>query len=276
VQVTAPAEDAPHSSFSIHSVAAEILPKNPWFISPRSPSSKGIENRAQTLAKGGVQPVIAEDERENSSNSPNGQHPNNNASTLSLSSDSAEEYRPPNESGASRLPRSRSMEILNRSSLDDGFVRVHKPSMASTVGRSGLPSVANGLPQGRSSTSNAHHRRQPSDPTNVLPLTSLYLVSGLPKSPQTWTLADNDSVAGVHHSEGAVGRWWRAEVLGSTVSPGVGGAPKKKKSKGKNSTKGGVVDSSEAKAGLAKGDLGKMLSKSLKVCLFSSPSHFVP
>lgn len=42
----------------------------------------------------------------------------------------------------------------------------------------------------------------PSNATATLPLTSLYLVSGLPKSPQTWTLADQDSTAGVHHTEG--------------------------------------------------------------------------
>ncbi|KAJ2927123.1 hypothetical protein H1R20_g9966, partial [Candolleomyces eurysporus] len=64
-----------------------------------------------------------------------------------------------------------------------------------------------------------------------LPLTSLYVVSGLPKSPHTWTLADPDSVMGLHHSEGAVNRWWRPEVLGSTVSPGAGGGKKKKKGK---------------------------------------------
>jgi hypothetical protein len=53
------------------------------------------------------------------------------------------------------------------------------------------------------------------------PLTSLYLVAGLPKSHHAWTLADPDSVLGLQHSDGAVGRWWRPEVLGSTVSPGV-------------------------------------------------------
>lgn len=42
----------------------------------------------------------------------------------------------------------------------------------------------------------------PPNAAATLPLTSLYLVSGLPKSPQTWTLADPDSITGVHHSEG--------------------------------------------------------------------------
>lgn len=91
-----------------------------------------------------------------------------------------------------------------------------------------------------------------------LPLTSLYVVSGLPKSPHTWTLSDPDSVLGLHHSDGAVNRWWRPEVLGSTVSPGVGGASTgKKKRRGKDETKGAGA--------LHKSEVGKMLSKALKV-----------
>ena len=57
---------------------------------------------------------------------------------------------------------------------------------------------------------------------------------------------------------GAVGRFWRAEVLGSSVTPGVGG---KKKKKGK-----GVGEDGTRRLGtLSKGDLGKMLSKALKL-----------
>jgi len=54
-----------------------------------------------------------------------------------------------------------------------------------------------------------------------MPLSSLYLVAGLPKSHHAWTLADPDSVLRLQHSEGAVNKWWRPEVLGSIVSPGV-------------------------------------------------------
>ncbi|PFH54472.1 hypothetical protein AMATHDRAFT_134525 [Amanita thiersii Skay4041] len=91
----------------------------------------------------------------------------------------------------------------------------------------------------------------------LLPLTSLYVVSGLPKSPSTWTLADPDSVMGLHHSEGAVNRWWRPEVLGSTVSPGAGGGKKKKRGKGEETVKGAGA--------LTKQEVGKMLSKALKL-----------
>jgi nicotinamide N-methyltransferase len=92
----------------------------------------------------------------------------------------------------------------------------------------------------------------------TLPLTSLYVVSGLPKSPHTWTLADPDSVLGLHHSESAVNRWWRPEVLGSTVSPGAGGSKKKKRgAKNEEIMKGAGA--------LSKQEVGKMLSKALKV-----------
>ena len=93
----------------------------------------------------------------------------------------------------------------------------------------------------------------------TLPLASLYVVSGLPKSPHTWTLADPDSVLGLHHSDGAVGRWWRPEVLGSTVSPGAGGG--KKKRRGKSEDTSNVFSSS---GHLSKQEVGKMLSKALK------------
>ncbi|PPQ80823.1 hypothetical protein CVT25_001948 [Psilocybe cyanescens] len=91
----------------------------------------------------------------------------------------------------------------------------------------------------------------------TLPLTSLYVVSGLPKSPHTWTLADPDSVLGLHHSESAVNRWWRPEVLGSTVSPGAGGGKKKKRGKNEEISKGAGA--------LSKQEVGKMLSKALKL-----------
>lgn len=103
-----------------------------------------------------------------------------------------------------------------------------------------------------------------------LPLTSLYVVSGLPKSPHTWTLADPDSVLGLHHSDSAVNRWWRPEVLGSTVSPGAGGGQKKKKKHGKHD------EIMKGAGALSKQEVGKMLSKALKVssrCRVACTTH---
>ncbi|KAI0756974.1 AEX-3 domain-containing protein [Daedaleopsis nitida] len=101
----------------------------------------------------------------------------------------------------------------------------------------------------------------PSQSGPTIPLASLYVVSGLPKSPHTWTLADPDSVMGLHHSEGAVGRWWRPEVLGSTISPGAGGGKRKKKNKGGDDTSNMFSSSGH----LSKQEVGKMLSKALKL-----------
>ncbi|ESK88877.1 denn (aex-3) domain protein [Moniliophthora roreri MCA 2997] len=94
--------------------------------------------------------------------------------------------------------------------------------------------------------------------TSTTPLTSLYVVSGLPKSPQTWTLADPDAVLGVQHSEGAVGRFWRPEVLGSTASnEGTGDNGGKRRRRPKTEEK--------ANGAFSKQEVGKMLSKALKL-----------
>ncbi|OBZ79713.1 hypothetical protein A0H81_01119 [Grifola frondosa] len=116
----------------------------------------------------------------------------------------------------------------------------------------------NSLASNRSAPPSVSAPPPPAGPT--LPLASLYVVSGLPKSPHTWTLADPDSVMGLHHNEGAVGRWWRPEVLGSTVSPGAGGGKRKKK--GKSDDTSTMFSSS---AHLNKQEVGKMLSKALKL-----------
>ncbi|KAF5375028.1 hypothetical protein D9758_000285 [Tetrapyrgos nigripes] len=108
-----------------------------------------------------------------------------------------------------------------------------------------------------STRSAPHHEVVSSHSSNSLPLTSLYVVSGLPKSPHTWTLSDPDSVIGIHHSEGAVSRWWRPEVLGSTVSPGAGGGKRKKRGRPDDLFKGPST--------LSKQEIGKMLSKALKL-----------
>ncbi len=50
-------------------------------------------------------------------------------------------------------------------------------------------------------------------------LAQLYAVFGLPKDPSVWTLAEEDCVHGVHHADGAVGRFWRPEVLGCSICP---------------------------------------------------------
>ncbi|KAG8906211.1 hypothetical protein FRB99_007356 [Tulasnella sp. 403] len=198
-------------------------------LSARPKLSGGIENQAQSIT-GLKPPVIDEDEREANV------EPSNN-SVLSFNSS----IEVASEGGHRRHTGSRSIDVVQSRQSDDGYVRVHKPSVASSMRKSDT------MPRPR--TSETIDRVKDTSPSNI-PLTTLYLVS----------------VAGVHHSEGAVGRWWRAEVLGSTITPGVGGGKDKKKKRGvKNSSSRNGGESAETKAGLAKGDLGKMLSKSLKL-----------
>ncbi|KAG8909888.1 DNA polymerase zeta, partial [Tulasnella sp. 408] len=213
-------------------------------LSTRPKISNGIEHQVQQ--NGGLKPPVIDeaDEREG------GAEPSN-ASVLSFSSS----VDVASEPGLGRNGTVRSADhVLSRAS-DDGYVRVNKPSVPSTMRKSDT------MPRPRTSDTLDRLKEAASSSSNI-PLTSLYLVSGLPKNPATWTLADADSVVGVHHSEGAVGRWWRAEVLGSTITPGVNGGKDKKKKRGNKSRAG---ESAESKAGLGKGDLGKMLSKSLKL-----------
>ncbi|KAK0556930.1 Protein N-terminal and lysine N-methyltransferase efm7 [Tilletia horrida] len=50
-------------------------------------------------------------------------------------------------------------------------------------------------------------------------IAQLYAVFGLPKDPAVWTLAEEDCVSGVQHLDGAVGKYWRPEVLGCSICP---------------------------------------------------------
>ncbi len=124
----------------------------------------------------------------------------------------------------------------------------HRESMEPVPARMSMLSV---------SSAPAAHSSSPSH-TSSFPLTSLYLVSGLPKSPATWTLADADVTQRLTHSDGAVNRWWRAEVLGSIASPGVGGGKKRK------NLRGNEVEVMKGPGALTKQETAKMLSKALK------------
>ncbi|KAF7347836.1 DENN domain-containing protein [Mycena venus] len=171
--------------------------------------------------------------------------------------------RPPPVQSDSRVSQD---TIKQRSSLAEelDYVSIRAPVPADKASRVlGIQHRASMEPipaSARTSIVSTHSAR-PAPPTPSFtptsPLTSLYVVSGLPKSPHTWTLADPDAVLGLHHSDNAVSRFWRPEVLGSTVSPGAGGGGKKKK-RGKEELMKGA-------GALSKQEVGKMLSKALKL-----------
>lgn len=107
------------------------------------------------------------------------------------------------------------------------------------------------------------------EPTSTL--ASLYVVSGLPKSPHTWMLADSEGTIGLAHSQGAVGRFWRSEVLGSTVSPGIGPPPPPSTGgRGKRSQKEKRAPGVGAPS---KQETAKLLSKALKARPFLTLFH---
>ncbi|ORY73405.1 hypothetical protein BCR35DRAFT_354095 [Leucosporidium creatinivorum] len=86
---------------------------------------------------------------------------------------------------------------------------------------------------------------------NPTPLASAYIVAGLPKDPSTWSFADLDRDRGKDgggggaggrpdHAMNAVPRFWRAEVLGCTISgdqEGVGVEDEGRKGKGRKREK---------------------------------------
>ncbi|KIJ26929.1 hypothetical protein M422DRAFT_191607 [Sphaerobolus stellatus SS14] len=145
------------------------------------------------------------------------------------------------------------LPVVHRARRDKASVVLgiqHRKSME-PIPASNRTSIATSRSVPNVSTSHANH-------VASLPLCSLYVVSGLAKSPHTWQLADTESVMGLRHSEGAVGRFWRAEVLGSTVSPGAGGSTKKKSRKAREIATLGA-------GALSKQEVAKMLSKTLKL-----------
>ncbi|KAK7064234.1 DENN domain-containing protein [Favolaschia claudopus] len=155
-----------------------------------------------------------------------------------------------------------SQETVRTSNLADDWVSIHPPvDKASRVLGIAHRNSMQPIPASSRTSLVSTRSARPASPTPAFtatsPLTSLYVVSGLPKSPHTWTLADPDAVLGLHHSENAVSRFWRPEVLGSTVSPGAGGGGKKKK-RGKEEILKGA-------GALSKQEVGKMLSKALKL-----------
>lgn len=215
---------------------------------PSRPTSSGVRNTSRAIPA--PDPIITLSTSPNShlkvhSDSNNGNPSINIGDDLDDDLDYVTVEHPDGEEPNQVIPRDKASRVLGIK---------HRRSME-PVPASNRASVASV----RSAPAPESAAAPSSGPT--LPLASLYVVSGLPKSPHTWTLADPDSVLGLHHGEGAVSRWWRPEVLGSTVSPGAGGGRKKRKGKSDDMS---TIFSSQAH--LSKQDVGKMLSKALKVC----------
>lgn len=112
-------------------------------------------------------------------------------------------------------------------------------------------------------------------------IAQLYAVFGLPKDPAVWTLAEEDCVAGVHHAEGAVGRFWRPEVLGCSICPSPSdilnnttlavekesGASKwsGRDAAGKKPSNPKFIEMADGRGNVEKAETARVLSKALKL-----------
>lgn len=112
-------------------------------------------------------------------------------------------------------------------------------------------------------------------------IAQLYAVFGLPKDPAVWTLAEEDCVAGVHHTEGAVGRFWRPEVLGCSICPSPADVLSDKElptdkedaaskwggrdAGGKKPSNPKFIEMSDGRGGVDKAETARVLSKALKL-----------
>lgn len=132
------------------------------------------------------------------------------------------------------------------------------------------PTQSNPGGQSQTATATASAANREGDGNSVA---QLYAVFGLPKDPSVWTLAEEDCVAGVHHMEGAIGRFWRPEVLGCSICPPAtdllnGKSPAtdaKKKSGGSTSTNPKFIEMADGRGRIEKAETAKVLSKALKL-----------
>ena len=127
-------------------------------------------------------------------------------------------------------------------------------------------------------------------------IAQLYAVFGLPKDPAVWTLAEEDCTNGVHHIEGAVGRFWRPEVLGCSICPPVNPvddllktpltpsspAEKRDASDKKNGSNPKFIEMADGRGGVERAETARVLSKALKLSftreieISSGPINFPP
>ncbi|EST05323.1 DENN domain protein [Kalmanozyma brasiliensis GHG001] len=131
-------------------------------------------------------------------------------------------------------------------------------------------------------------------------IAQLYAVFGLPKDPAVWTLAEEDCTNGVHHMEGAVGRFWRPEVLGCSICPPLNpvedglrsplsptsGAEKRNGNAWGSDKKGGsnpkFIEMADGRGGVERAETSRVLAKALKLSftreieISSGPINFPP
>ena len=200
------------------------------------------------------------------------------SSHVSLSEGDGGENRGGEGMGMGRLASKRSLSKLSARMGSSNNLHAGFPSSSSTT-RLTVPTSESAVNAG---TQWASDRNGGGDGNTIA---QLYAVFGLPKDPSVWTLAEEDCVAGVHHAESAVGRFWRPEVLGCSICPspaevlskkGAGaemalekesGASKwaGRDSGGKKPNNPKFIEMSDGRGGVEKAETARVLSKALKL-----------
>ena len=185
-------------------------------------------------------------------------------------------------------PESRARRLTNKLSFSNASIKSATGSLRSSHGKD--LSASRSSNQGLSSQNEA----TASDGNTIA---QLYAVFGLPKDPAVWTLAEEDCVSGVHHIEGAVGRFWRPEVLGCSICPPTSeqfspnpaqspASPKRqddnKAGSDKKNANPKFIEMSDGRGGIERAETARVLSKALKLSftreieVTSGPGNFPP
>lgn len=203
--------------------------------------------------------------------------------------DMAEDLLPPllSEMPLSQRVASRTGSVTSHSSRS----RAQTPINGGPYRRDDIQEDRAKTPTGRTTPTQNNH----SSPFNGVPavptkegdgntVAQLYIVAGLPKDPAVWTLAEEDCVTGVHHMEGAVGRFWRPEILGCSICPspaelkakrkgeaGMNDADAERKWEGrtadssKSTSNPKYIEMSDGRGRVERVETAKVLSKTLKL-----------
>ncbi|CAO1623980.1 unnamed protein product [Parajaminaea phylloscopi] len=195
-----PRERPSHSESFYSSESASVLSHSSSGTAGRS--SRRQQSTSQTTERSAARPFDAPQPLHSSG-------PQGDSGVVSPTSSSSSSIRPTSKS--TRWPKgsSNGNGAMERSSGDGS---------KTPTGRT-TPTQAN--PYGNDAKAGTGERADPSAPQggDGNTVAQLYAVFGLPKDPSVWTLAEEDCVAGVHHMDGAVGRFWRPEVLGCSICP---------------------------------------------------------
>lgn len=191
--------------------------------------------------------------------------------------------QPPSPLGTSAALRGDPMETSQRQAAGADASAQEADGTRTPTGRT-TPTQSNPRGTAQSTVPPLQQQQQQQQPTasqggDGNTIAQLYTVLGLPKQPTSWTLAEEDCVAGVQHMEDAVDCFWRPEVLGCSICPSPAdvlaqqqrgelassrgdGASGKKSASGSNPK---YIEMADGRGRIEKAETARVLSKALKL-----------